>query len=106
MSDRIGSLEVGKLADIVLVDMARPHLAPPNMAAHRLVCFANGNDVDTVIVGGEIVLENGSPHRVSQAEILEEAAREAARMIDRTGSHAALDIPPGFWSAQRYGDRA
>ncbi|MFC3613412.1 amidohydrolase family protein [Lutimaribacter marinistellae] len=106
MEDRIGSLEPGKLADVVLVDMRRPHLSPPNMAVHRLVCFANGNDVDTVIVGGEVVLENGRPCRVSEDDILDDAAREADLMIDRTDSRAALQVPPGFWSAQRYGGRA
>ncbi|RVT86942.1 amidohydrolase [Rhodobacteraceae bacterium CCMM004] len=98
MEDSIGSLEPGKAADIVLVDMARPHLYPPNMPLHRLVCFANGNDVDTVILGGEVLLQDGRPTRVSAEAILADAAREAEAMIDRTGAGAALDVPPG-WSA-------
>ena len=57
MEKEIGSLEVGKKADIVLVDMRRPHLYPLNMPVSRLIYFANGNDVDTVIVDGRIALQ-------------------------------------------------
>ncbi|MEJ7638315.1 MAG: hypothetical protein WKF75_10160, partial [Singulisphaera sp.] len=38
----LGSLEPGKNADVVLVDLWRPHLYPLNMSVFRLVCFANG----------------------------------------------------------------
>lgn len=102
MEDEIGSLEPGKRADLVLVDMEKPHLAPPNMPVHRLICFANGNDVDTVLVGGEVVLEAGRPCRVSQPEVLAEAAREAELMIRRTGSGEALKAVSGFgWQQGR-----
>jgi cytosine/adenosine deaminase-related metal-dependent hydrolase len=97
----IGSLEVGKRADMILVDMQRPHLAPDNMAAHRVVNFANGNDVDTVIVGGEICLKDRKPTRVSGAEILAEAARETDAMIERIGAAADLKMQPGFWKEPR-----
>ena len=59
MDKDIGSLEVGKKADIVLVDMRRLHLYPLNMPVSRLIYFANGNDVHTVIVDGA--------HRVESA---------------------------------------
>eukprot|EP00873_Tetraselmis_striata_P026308 jgi/Tetstr1/446572/TSEL_034097.t1 len=97
----IGSLEVGKRADMILVDMQRPHLAPDNMAAHRVVNFANGNDVDTVIVGGEICLKDRKPTRVSGEEILAEAARETDAMIERIGAAADLKMQPGFWKEPR-----
>lgn len=97
MADRIGSIEVGKQADLTVVDLRRPHLAPPNMAVHRLVCFANGNDVSTVMVGGETLLQNGRATRVSEDDILQDAARETALMIERIGGTADLDLPAGFW---------
>lgn len=106
MDRTIGSLEPGKDADIVLVDMMRPHLYPPNMTVHRLVCFANGNDVDTVLVRGDVVLEGGKAKKASEEAILREAALESERMIERTGSAAGLEVPENFWNAQRYGSRA
>jgi rRNA maturation RNase YbeY len=73
IEDRIGSLEFGKVADIVTLDLARPHLQPGNMPVHRLVCFANGNDVSNVMVGGEMVLrearEQGKPAHSHWAHI-------------------------------------
>jgi cytosine/adenosine deaminase-related metal-dependent hydrolase len=100
MDKEVGSLEVGKAADLVTMDLRRPHLYPPNMPLHRLVCFANGNDVSNVMVGGEMVLSEGRPTRVSEAEILEEAAREAELMIDRIGARADLALPEGIWGRE------
>ncbi len=97
MADRIGSIEVGKAADIVTLDLRRPHLYPPNMALHRLVCFANGNDVSNVMIGGEFVLREGKATRVNEADILRDAAQETAIMIDRIGGTRDLAIPQGFW---------
>jgi cytosine/adenosine deaminase-related metal-dependent hydrolase len=65
MADRVGSIEAGKAADIVSLDARRAHLYPPNMALHRSVCFANGNDVTNVMVGGEMVLRDGKATRVT-----------------------------------------
>ncbi|GGK31960.1 amidohydrolase family protein [Salinarimonas ramus] len=96
MEAEIGSLEPGKRADAILVDMRRAHLAPANMPVHRLVAFANGNDVDTVMVDGEILLQGGRPTRVDPVAIVLEAEREAELMIARIGAEAALDIPAGW----------
>lgn len=100
LEDRIGSVEVGKLADLTVVDLRRAHLYPPNMPVHRLVCFANGNDVDTVMVGGEIVLRKGLATRVHEAEILDDARAQAAQMIARIGGQSDLELPLDFWGLE------
>lgn len=97
LADRIGSLETGKMADIVTLDLRRPHLYPPQMPVHRLVAFANGNDVTNVMIGGDVVLENGTAMRVDEGKILSDAAREAATMIDRIGGAPDLALPADFW---------
>ena len=104
LADEVGSLEAGKRADIVLLDLARAHLAPFNMAPFRAAAFANGNDVHTVVVGGEVVLEARSATRVDETAILEAAEREATLMIERTGSRDLLDLPADFFHALRYRD--
>jgi cytosine/adenosine deaminase-related metal-dependent hydrolase len=101
MADRIGSIEENKMADIVTLDLRRAHLYPPNMALHRLVCFSNGNDVTNVMIGGEVVLQNGKATRVDESEILRDAANQAALMIDRIGGAADLSLPLDFWGAKR-----
>jgi 5-methylthioadenosine/S-adenosylhomocysteine deaminase len=102
MDDTIGSLEPGKAADLILVDMQRPHLYPANMEPFRVAYFANGNDVDTVLVGGEVLLRNGRPVRTDMAGVLADAQAEAERMIARIGAKDMLGLPDGFWGRARY----
>ncbi|MGL5734216.1 MAG: amidohydrolase family protein [Beijerinckiaceae bacterium] len=97
MSDIIGALEVGRKADVVLVDLQRPHLYPANMPLFRLVCFANGNDVHSVIVDGRLVLRDREPVLVDEGKILAAAQRECERMISRAGISSMLDIPRSVW---------
>lgn len=56
MENEIGSLEAGKRADILIVNMRQPHLWPPTDPEQRLARFANGADVDTTIVGGRVLM--------------------------------------------------
>lgn len=58
LEDLIGTLEVGKEADIILVDFNKPHLKPKNNVISSLVYSASGSDVDTVIVKGNVLMEN------------------------------------------------
>jgi cytosine/adenosine deaminase-related metal-dependent hydrolase len=57
MADRIGSLEPGKLADAILVDLSGHHLYPRHSVASVLVYQAIGNEVDTVVIGGRVVVD-------------------------------------------------
>ncbi len=98
----IGSLEVGKRADVIMIDMMKPHLFPRNMPAYRVACFANGADVDTVIVDGRILMEGRKVLSVNEASILDRAQAEALRMIERTGLQRLLDTREGFWGQSRY----
>ena len=58
-SDEIGSLEVGKRADLIVVDRDRPHLAPGPDPYSTLVYAARGSDVRTTIVDGEVLVDDG-----------------------------------------------
>ena len=58
LDQMIGSIELGKLADIILVDMNRPHLTPLYNPYSQLVYAAYGSDVVTSIINGRIVMEN------------------------------------------------
>lgn len=98
----IGSLEAGKKADVALVDMARPHLAPFQMQAFHLIYFANGNDVETVIIGGEVVLEQGRPTRIEPGSVIEEANREAEALVERMGLQSMIGQPEGLFGHTRY----
>ncbi len=102
VADELGSLEVGKQADIVLVDMDKPHLYPLLMPAYRLIYFAKGSDVDTVIVNGEILLENRQAKTVSERKILDAAQEEILKAIDRVNLQDTLEMRPDFWGKTHY----
>ncbi len=69
----IGSIEPGKLADIILVDLNKPHLVPVYDLYSHLVYAAKSSDVDTVIVDGKIVVKNGKCLTLDESEVIEEA---------------------------------
>jgi len=102
MEAEIGSLEAGKRADIILVDLHQPHLWPGDMPLYRLICFALGSDVDTVLVGGRVVMERRRVKTVEEDAVMEDATREIGLAIQRTGLQRMLETPTGFWKAARY----
>ena len=76
-ADRIGVLEAGRAADLVTIpwkSIAGPYLEPGTSAVDAVVYRARAAAVDTVMVGGEVVLERGRFTRVDKAAVLEELA--------------------------------
>ena len=98
----IGSLEVGKKADIILVDLFKPHLMPLNMPVYRITCFANAADVSTTIVNGRILMEDYQVLSVNQDEILEEVQEASELMLERSGLRHLLDMPSRLWGVSHY----
>ena len=83
MQDEIGSIEVGKRADVILVDMRKPHLWPPANPVQRLARFANGADVDTTIVGGRVLMRGRKLVQHEEDAILDRASIAFHRMMAR-----------------------
>ncbi len=79
----IGSLEMGKKADIILVDFWKPHLRPLHDVCAALVYSARGSDVDTVIVEGKILMENGQVKTLDEQAVIEKAEKHAAELLAR-----------------------
>jgi 5-methylthioadenosine/S-adenosylhomocysteine deaminase len=102
MENEIGSLEVGKKADIILVDMYQPHLFPMNMAPYRIAHYANGADVDTVFVNGKILMENRQVKSVSEKDVLDLAQASFEKAVDRTRLHSLMNLPDHFWGHSRF----
>ena len=85
LDDQIGSIEVGKRADVIVVDRDRPHLAPCPDPYSTIVYAVRGSDVRSTIVDGEVLVDDFAPVRVDRAQ-LAAAAREAAReLVSRLG---------------------
>ena len=83
LADQIGSLEVGKKADLVLFDFKKIHLTPATDPLGNLVHVGQGRDVDTVIVDGCIVVEHGKATSVDQEQIRNDAAVAAESLWKR-----------------------
>jgi cytosine/adenosine deaminase-related metal-dependent hydrolase len=101
LAGEIGSLEVGKLADVITVDLTAPHMVPANMPVARVVYFANGQDVHDVVVGGRVLLRDGAAPHLDAAAIAEAATREAETMLDRTGFRGMVVEEPGWGRVRR-----
>jgi 5-methylthioadenosine/S-adenosylhomocysteine deaminase len=79
-ADRLGSLEPGKAADMVLIDTRRPHAVPMFDPVTHLVYSAAKSDVRHVFVGGRQVVRDGVPTRIDIAETLAEVTALAPRI--------------------------
>lgn len=85
MSDRIGSLEVGKKADVVLHDTDRPEWRPLLNVMNQLVWSADGRGVHTVVVDGAVVVEGGRMTTVDEEALYAEAQRMGEAITARSG---------------------
>ena len=79
----IGSIEVGKRADLVVFDFRRPHLRPLTNVLGTLVHTGQGRDVEHVIVGGDIVVEAGEPTLVDRMSVIKDAEAAATALWER-----------------------
>ena len=72
LEDDIGSLEVGKKADLVIMDLRNANFVPLNDARKHLIYSENGSSVETVIVDGEIVVRDGLLTKIDEEALLDE----------------------------------
>jgi 5-methylthioadenosine/S-adenosylhomocysteine deaminase len=80
LEGEIGSIEVGKRADLILLNLDRPHATPRPDLVSTVVYSAQPGDVETVIIDGEIVMREGRLTTMDETEVLRDATREAARI--------------------------
>ncbi len=78
MGDRLGSLEVGKQADLILIDMEQPHLVPLYDIYSHLAYAVNKADIRIVIVEGQIIMRDGQLMYVDEKVLLHKAREMAA----------------------------
>jgi 5-methylthioadenosine/S-adenosylhomocysteine deaminase len=83
----IGSIEVGKKADLVIVDFRKPRLCPLHSETSHLVYAAKPPDVETVMINGDVVLEKGRLTRLNVEKVMktaEEAKQTLLRKLAQT----------------------
>ena len=77
MEGELGSLEPGKKADLIIVDMQRAHLMPSLNPVATLVHYGQASDVNTVMVDGKLVMQDGKVLTMNEADVIRHA-QEAA----------------------------
>ncbi len=90
MADQIGVIAPGRKADLVLLRADSPFLRPLNDVVNALVYCETGADVDTVLVGGRLVLQDGRVLTVDEGQLRAQAQEAAERSRSRNAPAKAL----------------
>jgi guanine deaminase len=119
LGDRIGRIAPGWKADLVMLDLDQPNWMPLNDPVNQLVHCEDGTAVDSVMIGGRMVVQGRKPVGIDLARLRQqaEAARERlyAANVDNRALYAALEpivgsFCPGLarmpYHVHRYGARA
>jgi len=72
--DKIGSLEIGKRADIITINLNKPHLVPMYDPYSHLVYCANGEDVNDVVINGKVIMRDREAKTIDEEKVLKEAS--------------------------------
>jgi len=84
LEKKIGSLEKGKTADLVLFDRDHPEWRPLLNATHNLVYAVSETSIDTVFVSGKIILDQGRVVGVDEKEVYEKVESLSRKVLERT----------------------
>jgi cytosine/adenosine deaminase-related metal-dependent hydrolase len=93
LDHEIGSIEVGKKADLVLFDTRRPEWRSLFNPINNLVYNADGRSVHSVIVDGTIVVQDHTPRYVDEWQLIQKVQGIGERLLARTGVHFPLRWP-------------
>ena len=87
LDDRLGSLEVGKRGDIIVLDLDVPHMVPVYNITSHLVYAAHSSDVRTVIIDGRVVMRDRELLTLDEGEIFARAREMAHEIVASWGSN-------------------
>jgi 5-methylthioadenosine/S-adenosylhomocysteine deaminase len=79
-----GTLDPGRLADLVIVDLRQPHLLPVHDIVNTLVYCAKGSDVDTVVIDGQVVMKGRRLLTMDEDVILDLALKRGRNLRERS----------------------
>ncbi len=87
IADEIGSIEPGKRADIIILDLNQAHVAPTQNVdlVSRIVYEASAADVETTIVDGRVLMHETKLTSINEEEVVCEANKALERVLRRSG---------------------
>lgn len=92
LGDKLGSLEAGKRADLVLIDLEQPHLVPLYDIYSHLVYAVDRGDVTTVIIDGRVVMEDRQLLTVDEQELFARVREMATEIGSRFGENSMTGL--------------
>jgi 5-methylthioadenosine/S-adenosylhomocysteine deaminase len=91
IAPEVGSIEAGKRADFIIINTDAPHLTPVWNPVATVVFGAQGCDVDTVVVDGQILMQGRQVRTLDEGAILEDVRKRYHDVARRAG---VKDIGP------------
>jgi len=88
--EKMGRIEKGYLADMTFIDLAALHYVPMNDAVTQIVSGEDGTGVDSVMVGGKLILDHGRLLNVDIASMRNKAADAVARLKEANAANREL----------------
>ncbi len=85
LADQIGSIEMGKRADVIVVDLNQMHSIPEADVVSSLVYSAQATDVRAAIIDGQIVMRDRKLLTLDETSVIENANHEAEALFKRAG---------------------
>src|SRR2546425_6451433 len=85
LDQQIGSIEMGKRADVIVVNLDRIHSSPAHDVVSTLVYSAQPCDVRTVVIDGRVVMRAGELTTLNELSVIQDANREANLLVERAG---------------------
>ncbi|MCG7376590.1 amidohydrolase [Paenibacillus sp. ACRSA] len=82
LEEQVGVLEVGRKADIILIDLLKPHLQPVHNLESLVAYSVNGADVDTTIVNGKILMKGRQLLTIDEEILFHEARTRVKRIVE------------------------
>jgi 5-methylthioadenosine/S-adenosylhomocysteine deaminase len=90
---QIGSLEVGKKADLLVVDTLRAHLVPAGRFLSAWIHNGQGSDIEAVMIDGEFVMRDRKMVTVDESAVIAEADKVSRRIWGEVQKAGAVAIP-------------
>ncbi len=82
--EKVGIVAPKMKADIIMVDLQRPHLTPQHDLVAHLVYAAQPSDITMVMINGQIILENGQLTTLDEEKIIFQAQQRALHLVQQT----------------------
>ena len=80
LDNQIGTIEVGKKADLIFIKTDKIHLCPENDICTNIVYSANGADVDSVMIDGKMIMQNRKMRNINEKEVMKQVKKIAKRL--------------------------